>query len=775
MPPRSTSTDPAPRSPRPATRRRAAVWLGALLLVALALATTWRTWPDRLNGARDGLVAVEHRQDRRDLWLLIALEGSPPGSGEAPTTSTLLAAALSIGEALADERVPAAPPLNATIGWLDTHGLYLLPAETHDALAQRFADAPMAARVQGLRAVVSSPLFGVSGIQPRRDPLAVRELLLAGAGGWGTRIGASSQPPPARATGSGDLIAADGRHLAIRLRTERSVAAIVEDADAAVGELAVRVVPIGPRATDEAAAQALRERLPVTAATGLLLLLLAATIVGRSIRDALGTVALGLALLGSVITWGASSIDVFSLPLLGWLLGWIVAVAGQPRGQNSSRVAGIVVIAVTLLPLGTTVYPTWRAHGLGWLVVVAGSAVAVALVRRGTQLGGHGPIPKRWIPPAWAGGATLVAIAAIGLGGWAYSRLPYQPADRLPPAVADTEDARLEFARSFFDPAMAVHVDSQGSTTAAALSRAAVDARALAALMPSQASRLDSPGTMIATQSEIAERRQGLAAVDIPGRLRALEGTLESQGFRADAFAEAIAAAADLTQVPTAPAALDSALEPWLRRYLRGDEAPHTVRASLQLEAGAAASSVLAITADGRELTATGPRIAGWRDAQRRGETLLLLVATGLWLGALVTWVAGRSFAGAIAVAVAAAGAVGATVTVLHLVFDHALSPLSWPAMLIASATTFAVALPCCHAAVHRRAVAVPRVAMSMITPAIVCLAFVASNEPLWQTMAAIMAAATVLGVGFGCFVAPGLVRAARVATWHSKQESEAP
>src|SRR5690606_22996114 len=112
-------------------------------------------------------------------------EGRTDGDDELDPRTLLAEAGFAIEEAFPDRRVPLAPPKTEITRWLDAHALYLLPIETHAALAERLADEAMHAQVQGLVARLSSPLYAVSGDQPRRDPLAVHELTDREAGRLG--------------------------------------------------------------------------------------------------------------------------------------------------------------------------------------------------------------------------------------------------------------------------------------------------------------------------------------------------------------------------------------------------------------------------------------------------------------------------------------------------------------------------------------------------------------------------------------------------------------
>lgn len=771
-----TSDSPTP-SPAPATPRRpqwsrvlALVWTLAAVFAVLGMGRDGLV--AKLDGARDGLLPAEHRPDRGDLWLLVGLERGDDDKRSDITTSTLLTAALSIAQALPDERVPLAPPLNATIGWLDAHGLYLLPSEAHDSLAQRLAAEPMAARVQGLRAMVSSPLFGASGIEPRRDPLALRELLHDGSGRWGHADASNRQVAAAHATGGGDLMAPDGRSVVIQLRTDRPASAVLADVRRAVTGLAVTVQVIGPRATDETSRVALTQSLPHIALTSLLLGVVMTALTQRSIRATLVVVTLLMATLGLGLA-AAPTIDVFALPLLGWLIGASIGWAGLRTVGTPGTRAGLIVLALALLPLVAGPYPLWRDHAIAWTIALLVTGALVFATSPIWRRHGTGHVVRRFVPAAWSSPAALAVAVALGLGLWADDRLPYHAVDRMPAPVAELEASQLELVGSFFDPSLTVEVHSHGDTLPDALTRAAADARTLASLVPGRASRLDSPGTLVATPSEIAERRSGLAALELASHMRTLEATLASQGFRADAFAEAIAAAADLEHMPTADAALDSALGPWIHRYLARDGDAHVVRSFVQLEPSAVVGSTLAVTPDDRRLTAVGPRVAGWRDSERRGETLLVLLGASVWVGALLTWVTSRSFPAALAIALAAAASAGATLGALHGVFDHALSPLAWPGLLVASAMTFAAALPCVRASVHGHVIAVPRLAACWAAPAVSSFAFILSSEPIWQAMGVVLATGTVFGVGFGCFVAPGLCRLVGVGHWHVRDAAE--
>ncbi|MCA9698468.1 MAG: hypothetical protein KC431_13140, partial [Myxococcales bacterium] len=166
---------------------------------------------------------------------------------------TILAeAGFAIEEAMGPERVPFAPPKTEITRWLDAHALYLLPVDAHPALAERLSDASMLAEVQGLEARMSSPLFSVSGEQPRRDPLALAQLTAREAGRFG-HVAATPGSDEPQVGANGDLLAASGDRALVQLVSTRTPALLLEDLRAALGDLPVEVAIVDPQLREQAA------------------------------------------------------------------------------------------------------------------------------------------------------------------------------------------------------------------------------------------------------------------------------------------------------------------------------------------------------------------------------------------------------------------------------------------------------------------------------------------------------------------------------------------
>ena len=141
-----------------------AVWALLTAIAVISMLAGRTPW----SGDLEGLLPVADRTPAGRTLVLLqvdqdALAPEPTEDDTGPNAGTILAdAGFAIEEAFPDERVPLAPPKTEITRWLDAHALYLLPIDTHAALAERLTDAAMLAQVQSLAARLSSPaVFGV--------------------------------------------------------------------------------------------------------------------------------------------------------------------------------------------------------------------------------------------------------------------------------------------------------------------------------------------------------------------------------------------------------------------------------------------------------------------------------------------------------------------------------------------------------------------------------------------------------------------------------------
>lgn len=720
-----------------------------------------------IDGEHQGLLPARHRDPTGEPWLLLRASDSDADAEEATpdrepgeaARSNLLAGALAIAQAMPDDRVALAPPANAVTAWLDAHGLYLLPIERHEELAERLDEAKIAAAIQGLMARLSSPLFGVSGEEARRDPLGLAPVLERASGRLGHVQTTDANAPVV--TGSGDLLAADGRALVVQLRSTRPLDALLEDARKAVVDLPVTVSIVGP----EAHRAALRDqissrwgRLLSTLAAALTLVLALAL---RRIRPVLCLVAVlasGLLLLEAV----AGALTPLSLPFAALLPAFACGGALRLQRISGRGWAGGALIASALAPLWFSPYPEWEAWSLHWLIAATGLIVAARIVMPALLRLVRGDVawrsPGFMLAPMPALGLVLLA-GLTGGGAWASGHLRYAGADTLPASDPEYTAARRQLREQFFDPTQLVEARTPGATPAQALERAAIEAGALAKLVGPEAVRLDSPGSYVIPTPELEARMKSLSSFELPRRMQNLHDALEAQGLRADAFTEFLHGAADIEAVPTAQAALDDALGSWMQRYLleQPDAPPEErwlVRSVVQLEPKSAAPDVT--LADGSHLELVGPTIAARHDKALFRDRVGIYVAIGLWVGAFLVWLGTGSLAVAISAAVAGLSTQSA-VLLLLAALRQSVGPHLLPALLLVGVAGIVAAGRACRAIDLGR----PLVAGGMLTAGICQIAagvtLLTSPEPLWRQMGLVVASGCALAVGLGLFAAPGM------------------
>ena len=669
----------------------------AVLLVLGGLLAN-RVGPGSTPWSADALVPESERPDpsRPSLWLR--------ARGEGDQSSTLRAAATEVARALPEERIPLGPPPGEVQAWLDAHALYLLPVDEHPKLAERLEDDAMVRAVQALRAELSSPAFGLTGRDARRDPLAIRELLTDYLDTRG-----SSWPSGASLSATGDILAADGRNLLIGLRVDGGPTEAGESADgaAAVGadelrtsfdptslerleakareivdaggfEIDVELVPASgpvrsataspadPSDPETSAATARRVGLGVLAAVclvGFLWRRRARIVLVTAALAALATVAGAWAsgwLQAGAFDAGAPPFAL-ALALSTFVLmcalahAWIESEA--PPSAASSVMVGLLGFGVAVLPYpGLAPFAGAWAVACGvmtlggglWRLRFAGSTRPAELAR--PAAGWRRPLSQTLL----ASGA--VCVVYLGM------ELPVRGVGLLGDA-ARTES----FAAQFYDPELLVETYHPGADAPGALERAAEDQQALTALGVEEVSKISGPGSYLLAPSRLAARREGLAELRLRARMQRLRDLLEGQGFRSDAFTEFLVGAADIHDAPDANAALDGNMGPWIRSRLHRSLPP-----GLDLPAATDAEPAATVWvrtsvwlrearlpprlegADGRRIELHGPALARADDASRTRERLGLVAAITLWLIALASWLRSRDLRRALLVALAA-------------------------------------------------------------------------------------------------------------------------
>jgi hypothetical protein len=732
-----------------------------------------------IEGELQGLLPVRHRGPTGEPWLLLSTTEEGDGEvvlgrepGEA-ARSNLLAAALAVAQTMPEERVSLAPPSNAVTAWLDAHGLYLLPIERHAELAKRLDDERVSAATQGLMARLSSPLFGVSGEQARRDPLGLAPVLARETGRLGHVRAADAHSPTV--TGAGDLLSADGHKLVIALRTSRSPDEVLEDARKAVSDLPVQAAVVGPDARRRAAAEQLEEQWPRLLLTLAAALTFVLTLALRRIRPVLCLIAC-LATSVLIIDLVADGLDALSLPLLVLLPAFGCGAALRLQRISRRGWASAGLISTALLPLWLSPYPEWETWSVRWLVAALALIVLVRLVMPALLALVRGNVEWRaagfLLAPMPALGLLLLA-GLTGLGAWAGNSLRYAGADTLRVGEERLGQAERILGEEFFDDRQIVEARTHGASPALAMERAAIDAQALAAAVGPAAVRLDSPGSYVIPAPELEERMTSLSSFELPRRMQKLHDTLEAQGLRADAFTEFLHGAADIEAIPTAQTALDDALGTWIEPYLVEDETAEperrwAVRSFLQLRPKTTAPTIQA--ADESEFELLGPTIAARLDATHFRNRVGVYVAMGLWIGAFLVWLGTGSLAISIASAFAGLATESAVLLLLALV-RQPVGPQLLPVLLLVGVAGMIAAGRACQAVDLRR----PLVAGGMLTTGI-CqatagLALLVSAEPVWRQMGLVVAVGSAVAVGLGLFAAPGMCNLLRRVTGSASED----
>ncbi|MEM6295720.1 MAG: hypothetical protein AAGA54_30895, partial [Myxococcota bacterium] len=511
----------------------------------------------RVGGDLEGLLPPEHRapSDRGFVLLYHAGDVAP---------DELLAVADRVHEVLGESWIPLAAPAAERAGWLDAHALYLLPTSTHEALAERLSDDNVRAAVESLRAQMSSPFFGLTMAESRRDPLGLRALTSS----EGNRASWDAPPLASRAapTPAGDLLAHDGKALLLEVRATRSLQALADRADEAVDER-ITVVAVGPEADEAAVAErsdAAFRRALLVALAGITLVLAVAL---RRVRQAASIVlCLGSGALACGLFLPLSPIAA-PLAVLG--LGFACEGALHLQRISDRGWPGALVLGTALLPLMLSPFALWSSWAPMWLAAMAVLLTTLRVVLPALQAVMRSKAtwdPRGILMRPMPAVAVVLSVGLLAAGGWALGQLPYRGADRLELGARGPASALMH--DTFFDPGLLAEASTEGETAEQALTHASSDARLLSTLVPTEARTIDTPGGLVLPANELQRRRVGLAELKLDDRLKKLRALLESRGFRPAAFGEFLRSASDPNQVPTPAAALEGPLGRWIGGYL---------------------------------------------------------------------------------------------------------------------------------------------------------------------------------------------------------------
>jgi hypothetical protein len=636
------------------------------------------------------------------------------------------------------------------------------------------SDDAIGAGVQSLRARLSSPLFGVSGEGARRDPLGLRALVDAQAGELGHVRVDDEQLDAPEVTPSGDLLARSGRRLLIQLVTERPTDALTADVQEQVADLPVRVSLLGGDANIASARRTIEEHgspLVIVTLAGLTLVLALALRRARPVLAVIPCLATGAAVLATMV----AVFDMLSLPFVALLLGF--GCEGALRLQRISQRGwpAAAVLATALAPLWLSPYPQWKTWSWTWLIgFVATIAILrlvlpalLTLLRSSVAWPGQGfvltPMPML---------AVLLSLGLLGGGSWSTSVLRYEASHDIPQGDAQRQADHDALEEHFFSPALIAEARSFGEDPAAALERAAVDARLLADLVPTYATRIDSPGSFVVRKEQLESRRNSLAQIGLRQRMTELHEALEARGLRADAFGEFLRSASDLDAIPSTEAALEGPLGEWIGRYV--DEAGDrtSIRSSVELPPDPDTPVPSVERAAGDLVTLKGPVVAARHDRVSFGDWLGIYTLCALWLGALLVWLGTRSLAIAVSAAFTALAAQSGLLLAMVLL-GMPMGPHLLPAFLLVGAAAVVASARACRAIDLRRPVVAASLLATTTCQIAAGLALMSTGEPLWQKMGLVITLGCALASGTGFFIAPGFCSMLRRFSRHRAKEQD--
>jgi hypothetical protein len=736
-----------------ATRWSTAVIAGWLVLAAVCAALLSGRVVTR--GGSEALLPLDDRQLVDEPLVLLQLRDD--AATEDPSL-LLTESASAIAERLGEERVPIAAPAGEAAAWFDAHALFLVDDAALGQIGGRLGDEAISDAIENLRARMSSPLFGVSGEEPRRDPLG----LLGHLEDDGGRFSSTRGPGTSTVTAAGDLLAADGTACLLQLRTTRPSDAVLADVQAAIGDRPVFAAWVGPRHVEQSARALVDD-------AGLRLVAIALAAIAAVLAAALRRVRATLAILVCLVTSmlfaaiALPEIDAWGLAIVILWLGFACEGALHLQRISARGWPAATVLASAMAPLWLSPYPAWQHWSWAWAVWVALAIVPLRVVLPAIHARIGGDVSWEGRGFSWRALpvlASLLALSCLVAGVVAVSSLRYRGAERVALGEYGASAAQRRLHDEFFDPAAIVRAQSEGPDPAAALERAALDARALADSIPAEIVRVDSPGLWVARTPELERRRTALLALELPARLEHMRATLEAKGFRPDAFGEFLRGAAMQDGAPTAAAMLSGSLGPWLRRYLVPGK-PAAVRAFVQLSADADVGVPRIRDADGQAIALHGPAVASRRDRASFADWLGIYALCQMWIGALVVWLGTRSLTIAISAAfstLATQCAVLAAMALLRL----PVGPAMLPALLLVGASATISAGRSCRAIDLDRPLFATGIIVTSLCQVAAGVALLGSGVAMWRTMGLVVVLGATTASGIGLFVAPGICRVLR-------------
>jgi hypothetical protein len=330
-------------------------------------------------------------------------------------------------------------------------------------------------------------------------------------------------------------------------------------------------------------------------------------------------------------------------------------------------------------------------------------------------------------------------------------------------------DAIAEF---FFSPSLIAEAHSFGENPAQALERAAVDARLLADLVPTYATRVDSPGSFVVRREQLDSRRSSLAQMGLRGRMTELHEALEARSLRADAFGEFLRSASDLDAIPSAEAALEGPLGEWIERYVDETADGASIRSYVELPPDPDTPVPSVEGAAGDLVPLKGPVVAARHDRASFGDWLGIYTLGALWLGALLVWLGTRSLAIAVSAAFTALAAQSGLLLAMVLL-RMPMGPHLLPAFLLVGAAAVVASARACRAIDLRRPVVAASLLATSTCQIAAGLALMSAGEPLWQRMGLVLTLGCALASGTGFFIAPGFCAMLRRFAGRRAKEDE--
>src|SRR5690606_8669895 len=210
-------------------------------------------------------------------------------------------------------------------------------------------------------------------------------------------------------------------------------------------------------------------------------------------------------------------------------------------------------------------------------------------------------------------------------------------------------------------------------------------------------------------------------------------------------------------ELPSAQAALDGPLGPWIAGYVDEDRDQTILRSRVELRGHEGLPAVPLTDERLAELPRRrGPAMAAMIDQRELDDRLGVAVVAGLWLCAFLVWLGTGNLGIALAIALVAVASECGVLLGLWLL-EHSLGPHLLPILLVVGAAAAVAGGRACRAVSLGQPIVARGQLLSGACQVMIGVVLLVSAQPLWRELGLALAIGSALACGLGLFATPGL------------------